>query len=195
MESDRLKWNRIFASKETDNGDNDSPPAVPSFIKRNASKLPMGRILDIASGDGAASLYLASKGYQLTAADISEQALKRLSHFAREQNLLTTTLQIDFDYPASLLKLAPFDGIVISRYKPSESLWPTLVQCLKPGGKLLIGTFNYQHHLVTGFSERYCLQPGELAAIHPDLDLIHYQSVVYDENQLDEYLMQKVLKS
>jgi len=189
MDSDRAKWNKLFAAKAS--RIEDKPPAAPSFIQQHHTDFPPGRVLDIASGDGAVSLYLAQQGFQVTAADISATALNRLTRFASSQSLLISTLEIDFDAPASLSELGPFDGIVISRYKPPITLWSMLAKCLHPGGRLLISTFNHRHHFETGFSERFCLQPGELLTIHPDLEIVRYQSIKRDQGDLDEYLMEK----
>ena len=58
-----------------------------------AESLPPGRALDLGCGEGADAMWLAERGWQVTAVDISQTALDRATADARARNLLD---RIDF---------------------------------------------------------------------------------------------------
>ena len=185
MSVSQEKWNSRYRNK------GDKRPTVPGYLQRSLSQLRVGTVLDVAAGDGAASLYLAAQGFEVTALDIAEQGLKRLVVFAQEQGLQVNTHVGDLEQPNALSGLAQFDNIVITLYKPEIALWPELVDHLKPGGRLLLTTFNLAHHEMTGFSRRFCLTPNELETIHPDLELLEYSTTDNDNSWMDHYLFQR----
>src|SRR6476620_9425281 len=57
--------------------------------------LPPGRALDMGSGPGRNSLWLASQGWTATAVDVSTVGLEMAAQRAREQGLALTTVQGD----------------------------------------------------------------------------------------------------
>ena len=185
MSASQDKWNTRYRHKGT------KRPSVPGYLQHSFKQLCTGSVLDVASGDGAASLYLAKHGLEVTALDIAEQGLARLEGFAQEQGLQVTTHVRDLEQPAALSGLAQFDNIVITLYKPVISLWPELVEHLVPGGRLLLTTFNLTHHDMTGFSRRFCLAPNELEAIHPELELLEYSTTDSNNSWMDHYLFQR----
>ena len=182
MKEDRERWNSRFKQRPLER------PKPPCFIVESLSQLNPGSVLDLASGDGAATLYLAEQGYEVTAADISDVALARLSTFAHELDLSITTHTIDLDQSESLRLLGSFDNLVIAHFKPNKNYWPILCSLLRPGGKLLLTTFNLKHHLENGFSRRFCLNENELVSISEQLSLTHHTSVERNGNYMDDYL-------
>lgn len=185
MSAVRDKWNARYLSK------GDRSPSAPSFLQKHIDSLTPGSVLDIAAGDGAASLLLASEGFAVTALDISENGLERLATFAKEQGSQVATQVCDLEQPGALSGLEQFDNAVITLYKPAPAFWPELVEHIVPGGWVLLTTFNVEHHVQTGFSKRFCLQPRELESIHPQLELIEYSSTSNDENWMDHYLFRR----
>lgn len=186
MSASRDKWNARYLNK------GDRPPSVPSFLQKHIGSLKPGSVLDIAAGDGAASLLLAREGFAVTAVDISENGLKRLSQFAIEQGNQVATQVCDLEQPGALSGFGQFDNAVITLYKPVPAFWSELVEYIVPGGQVLLTTFNIEHHVQTGFSRRFCLQPGELKAAHPELKLIEYSSTSSDGNWMDHYLFRRL---
>jgi 2-polyprenyl-3-methyl-5-hydroxy-6-metoxy-1,4-benzoquinol methylase len=168
------------------------PPSTPGFIKEKLDQLLPGTVLDIASGDGAASLYLAAKGFTVTATDISEVALGRLAAFSQELNLVIATCEVDFDQPTPLTHLGMFDNIVVAHFKPKADYWPLFVSLLRPGGKLLLSTFGVRHHLENNFSRRFCLDKKELVNVSNQLTLEHYASTHRNGNYMEDYLFSRV---
>jgi len=183
---DRKLWNTRFNKRPM------KKPNTPEFIEEKFDQLLPGTVLDVASGDGAATLYLAGKGFSVTATDISDVALKRLTFFAQELNLEVATCLVDLDQPAALTQLGTFDNIVIAHFKPDTIHWPLLVSLLRPGGQLLISTFNLKHHLENNFSRRFCLEENELVKVSDKLVIKHYASANRNGSYMDDYLFRRV---
>jgi len=59
------------------------------------SELPPGRALDVGAGEGADALWLAERGWHVTASDISGTALARIEDEARRRGLEVRTLRCD----------------------------------------------------------------------------------------------------
>ena len=77
------------------------------------SKIPKyistGSILDLGAGEGHDAVYLAKLGYRVTAVDISETVLERITKLARQSNCELTTQQ------ASIEEYQPrctYDGMI-----------------------------------------------------------------------------------
>ena len=157
---DRQKWDKLYSNPQREF------PAPPAALLAHADYLMPGKLLDVACGEGAVALYMAARGqYPTTAIDISQTGLDRLSIFAREQQLTLSTVCLDLDDLQQLSALGKYQSITLFRFKPSRELLNTLMSALVPGGRLLLSSFNMQHHQTSGFSQRFCLQPREFVDI------------------------------
>lgn len=190
MDTDREKWNRRFADKPL------IPPGAPGFLEAAIGELAPGSALELACGDGAGALCLAAAGFEVTAVDVSGVALARLREFYRERagaragdgaNRIHTRA-LDLDNIEALNTLGRFNNMLVFNYKPAPALWQRLPDLLLPGGRLMLSTFNTEHHRKKGFPLRFCLSPRELIGSHPQLALRIYQSVVRGDDAMDDYL-------
>lgn len=170
--ADRERWNQKYADKGS------SLSEVPLILLQNLTYFQKGSVLDVASGDGAIAIYLASKpGFNVSALDISEIGLQRLSDFADERGLKVNTLCIDLEEFHDWPCLGQFDNICIFRYKPTLVLIERLTMLLAEGGRLIVSTFNQLHHQHTGFNQQFCLEPNELSDVAgKGLNLLSYHS-------------------
>jgi tellurite methyltransferase len=189
MSSIRQKWNRRYANKS------EAISSVPAAVTIGWPLLKKGlkksSVLDLAAGDGGTALFLASKGFDVTAVDIAEEGLKRLAESAQAQQLKIRTQQLDLDDTAALRGLGVYDNIVINRFRPSPSLFACLPDLLHLQGKLMLNSFNLQQHVEKGFSERFCLTHQEYLNITSLLSVEYYRSVEREGDYMDEYLFLK----
>ena len=86
-----------------------------------------------------------------------------------------------------------FDNLIIFFFKPPAQLWQLIPDLLKPGGKILLCTFNLQQHHNKNFSRRFCLEPGELTSVHPQLGVELHHSFEDEGRFLDAYLFKKMM--
>lgn len=185
MSSVRLKWNRRYAEKL------EGLSPVPVALELGWSLLKSGSVLDLASGDGGSSLFLATKGFDVTAVDIAEEGLKRLTLAAQAQQLNIRTVQSDLDAPGSLIELGQYDNIVINRFRPTPALFACLPALLHEQGRLMLNSFNLQQYKEKGFSERFCLLPQEYLGLCSELSVQYYRSKKRADDFMDEYLFVK----
>ena len=130
---------------------------------------PTGMALDAASGVAVNGLYLAQRGLQVVALDISEIALRLAQKQFRQQSLRLDTAVYDLAHP--WLPANYFDVILNFRFLERET-FPIYRQALKPGGWLFFETF-----IKTGDDgpyPHYYLNPGELRTAFADLDIHHW---------------------
>lgn len=183
---DRERWDPRYAERE---GELDPPS--PFLVERVDQLIP-GRLLDVACGDGANAIWLAERGFEVTAVDISPVALERLRSFVEEDRRALRVVELDLDDADALRSLGPFESIVVLRFKPERAHWDRLVEQLLPGGRLLLASFNMRHHHAVGPVCHWWLEPGELTNVHPELSLLRYEAEVGDGGVTDVYLFEKV---
>ncbi|OBI46252.1 SAM-dependent methyltransferase [Mycobacterium kyorinense] len=115
---------------------------VNAHLAEVAGPLTAGRALDLGCGEGADAMWLAERGWQVVAVDVSTIALQRATDDARQRNLLD---RIDFRF----LDLS--DGFPDGRYDlvsaqylhspvrlEREKVLPEAASHVTPGGVLLI---------------------------------------------------------
>ena len=77
---DKEKWNKKYAAEEYITGKEPS-----SWLEENAGLLNTnGKALDIAGGEGRNSVFVASRGYEVTCLDISKNGLTKALALAHE---------------------------------------------------------------------------------------------------------------
>lgn len=168
-EADRERWEKRWRERAGDPG-----PPEP-WLVANARELPKGPLLDVAAGIGRNALWLAARGWQVTALDIAASALERLASAAVRRRVRVDTRSADLDAPAALDGLGPFAGLVVIRYKPSPAQWRRLVGVLRPGGRVFLCSFGRERG-GGDFDPSHCLDEAELrATLEPDLACLRYE--------------------
>ncbi|WP_415884987.1 hypothetical protein ACMXYO_10015 [Neptuniibacter sp. QD37_6] len=69
MSKAQQKWDQRYLAKSQGL---ESEPVAPEYLQRQWRFLKTGRVLDLAAGDGAASIFLAKQGFSPVATDISQ---------------------------------------------------------------------------------------------------------------------------
>ena len=80
------------------------------FLREQAHRIPAGRVLCLAEGEGRNAVFLAELGYEVTAVDSSAEGLRKAQRLADEQGVKITTVEADLnDYAPPL---DAFAGVV-----------------------------------------------------------------------------------
>jgi len=186
-EADRAKWDERWRDRA-----GDGPAAPEPFLVREVPRLPRGRALDVASGDGRNALWLAGQGFAVSAVDVSPVAVAPLQRAAATQGLTVAARAADLDAPGALVGFGPFNGLVVVRFKPSPTQWAALLDVLHPGGRVLLCSFGRGQHERHGFPLAFCLNRAELAAeLEPRLRLLDWRSFEEDDAFLEGSLWEK----
>jgi tellurite methyltransferase len=137
------------------------------------------RALDVACGDGRNARYLAGLGLTVDAVDVSDVAIEALAAAVAQRGLPINPLRVDLTREP--LPARRYDVIVQFNYL-QRSLFPVLAQALVPGGVLIAETMLRapDGHGGSGIDSRFLLEPGELRAAFPDLDVVRYREGVFE---------------
>ncbi len=111
-----------------------------TFVSETTDLAP-GRALDVGAGEGADVIWLAERGWKVTAADISANALTRLSAEAGRRRLIVDTLSGDANdpnaYPPESFDLVSLQYGSFLR-TPDQRGLRNLLSAVAPGGTLLV---------------------------------------------------------
>lgn len=176
-QKDKERWNEKYQ--------NNLMPDEPIKLVTDYASLATGRqALDIACGMGRHSKYLASKGFEVDALDISSVAIEELQNIPN-----INAIEVDFD--TYTLPKEKYD-LIICTYFLDRRLFPQMIDALKPNGIILLETF-----LHDAGNERipsnpaFLLNEGELKATFDDkCELLHIPEF-WDE----DYQGYKIMKT
>ena len=135
MPDQQKKWNERYRQSEAEAG----PGGAALILTQNAYLLPdSGVALDLACGLGANALFMAQRGLQVVAWDVSQVAIEKLQHAAvRHQLPLQAQVRDVTEEPPEANR---FDVIVITHFLERQ-LVAGLVDALKAGGLIFYQTF------------------------------------------------------
>ncbi len=154
------------------------PPEPDSLLRDHLSlftddlkDLPL---IDLACGDGHNGLFLASKGFSLILADLSEEALKQAGDTAASLDITVTLRHVDLEQEDNNpFENDIFSAVLVFRYL-HRPLIPFIRKSLRKGGLLVYETFTTEQ---TQFGRpknpEHLLKPGELLSWFQDWEIIH----------------------
>ena len=176
MKADRKRWDKRFGRKEFALGKEPNP-----FLKKHIHLLPKGKVLDIATGEGRNSVFLAQNGFEVDAVDISERGLKKTQKLAREKGVHINTFLVDLDqYP---IEKERYD-LISNFYFLKRRLIPRIKKGLKKGGKVIFETYLLEHRtLGTGGPKqaKYFLKHNELLRLFKNFRILFYREGIFRE--------------
>jgi SAM-dependent methyltransferase len=153
-------------------------PAEPAeLLTEFAHLLPRrGRALDIACGNGRNSIWLAQRGLDVVAVDLSAEALRQGRELAARHGCSVTWLQDDVEsFP---FESSGYELIACFNYR-SPALYPRILRSLRPGGWIVLETYTLgQLQFASGPRKpEHLLRPGELLSAFADLRIAFYREV------------------
>ena len=180
--ADQNKWDRLHAGRYEHD-----PPSV--FLKRIFEKfgptLLPGRALDVACGRGQNSLFLAQRGFDVAAIDISPVALEEARRRAAEKYLSISWQQADLEQ--FRLPRARYDLIVNFNYL-QRSLVPQIKTALKAGGYVIFETYLIDQQAIGHPKDpAYLLGHNELLDLFRGLRVLYYREGKFTEGDQEAY--------
>jgi SAM-dependent methyltransferase len=169
-EDDRTHWDRLFNTQAYVYG---KEPA--SFLRDHFKLLPVGRVLDIAMGEGRNAVFLAKKGFQVEGVDISEVALRKARRLAKENHVEIETVNADLGSYA--VRPESYDVIVNIDYL-QRALIPAIKRGLKKGGIVVFENDTLeqlQNAPSSSIPREYLLGKGELRELFKDFQILVYR--------------------
>jgi SAM-dependent methyltransferase len=117
-------------------------PRVNARLAENTAVLPPGEALDLGCGPGGDTLWLARRGWRVTAVDISAVAIDRLADRAHSLGLADRVTAERHDlaksFPAGRFDLVSAQYLHTSFELPRTRVLRTAAHALSPGGRLLV---------------------------------------------------------
>jgi SAM-dependent methyltransferase len=165
--AERSDWESRYGGRADDGI---RPPS--RFLVMQRERLPPGRALDVACGDGRNALYLARHGWTVDAIDFAHAGLARLLAVARRDALRVNAVQGDLEqFP---LPRDRYDVAVNVRYL-QRSLIDALKASVRRGGMVVFETFiRDQQQLGHPSNPAFLLERGELAERFADFEVLAY---------------------
>jgi SAM-dependent methyltransferase len=116
------------------------------FLREQAHRLPPGRVLCLAEGEGRNAVWLAQQGHAVTAVDLSRAGLDKAQRLARERGVAISTVHADL--ASYEIEPGAWQGVVsIFAHVPAavrQRLHAAVCNGLAPGGVLLLEAYRPQ---------------------------------------------------
>jgi SAM-dependent methyltransferase len=131
-------WDERYSGEDYAYGTNPN-----QFLELNINRIPKGRVLSLAEGEGRNAVFLAKQGYSVSAVDASLVGLNKARKLAEKNGVVVEFIHADLaDYDLGENR---WDGIV-SIFCPLPSsirkqLYKRVQAGLKPGGVFLLEAY------------------------------------------------------
>ncbi len=160
-------WNERYLSKERAGEDFDAEPA--SLVFDTVTRLEPGGALDLACGTGRNALWLAARGWSVTAVDGAPAAIEVLRSRAIKSGLHIEAKVADLQRHEFQIEPSTWDLILVCYYLQRDLL-EAAKNGVRPGGILLV----IVHIPEEGEQPTATrMRPGELRTYFEDWEILH----------------------
>ncbi len=113
------------------------------FLRAEAHRIPPGRVLCLAEGEGRNAVFLAGLGHEVTAVDFSVEGIRKTELLARERNVKVTAVHADLaTYEPELDAFAGIVAIFAHLPEPVRKRVHAFVpRALKKGGVFVLEAY------------------------------------------------------
>lgn len=178
-------WDDKFANRS------DISLSPEESVIENIKYFKKGSILDIACGDGRNALFLLENRFEVTGVDFSSKALERLKKFAKRNNYLVNTKQIDLSIPNSLNDIGIFDNVLINHYRLSREQLKDIESHITDGGTFFVCGFGHNHQVDSKIRKEDLILPTDFEDIKKSFELIKYTENQDDRGFFVTYIFRK----
>lgn len=162
------KWNTAYQGADISTAEAASVLLENDFLLGDA-----GQGLDLACGRAGNAIFLARRGFDVDAVDLSPVVLEQVDNYAQEHDLTITTQCRDIENEG--LSGKQYDVIVVG-YFLNRQLFPAIVDALKPGGLLFYQTWSQLRIDDSGpGNPDFRLKSGELLTLCAPLRPLFYR--------------------
>jgi len=168
---DKDRWNKKYDIEIYLFGEKPIP-----FLVNNIEIIRKGKALDVAMGEGRNGVYLARQGFDVTGLDISEKGLEKAQALAAKHNVTIKTKVVDLENVK--LEANSYD-LILCTYFMDRGLYEKFYDALKPGGMVLVETYNVDYLKYRQFNAKWALKTNELLDIFKKMRVLRYQD--YDD--------------
>ena len=151
---------------------------VNTFVKEHLEDLPVGKLIDLAGGEGRNSVFFAEKGWMVENIDFSKVALDKFMHLADERGVAANCIPTRADATDFVSQLAPVDvGIIAYLQIPEEQLRVAIGRLFEniASGGVFFGVWHARENLEGGFGGPQ--NPKVLPTVNLLLDILEYLPV------------------
>lgn len=167
---DEAKWDRQHAGAP---GSEEPSSLLAEIFSAGTWIISPGRALDIACGKGRNALFLAARGFEVTAFDISAVALAEARRRALARSLAVSWQKADLE--RIHLPQSHYDLIVNFNYL-QRSLIPQILPALKDGGHVIFETYlTDQKEIGHPKNPQYLLAHNELLDLFRPCRVLYYR--------------------
>ena len=182
---DKIKWDKKYNNTPALLMPRDPSTKLVQIIDNIQGK----KALDIACGTGKNSIYLAKKGFEIEALDISQVALDNLNNQGYK-SINTKLVDLDCYIPTP----NRYDIIVMTNFL-DRNIIPHLKLALKKDALLLIET--YMDHKVNekpSSNPDFLLKAAELKTFFDeDFEILEYDQFLNESNELYKMMKQSII--
>ena len=167
---DQVRWDRQYRESDSQ----EEPAAfLKEILEAGRWGIAPGRALDVACGAGRNALFLAEKGFAVTAVDISRVGLDHGARRAKERSLSISWQQADLE--GFQLPPGAYDLIVNINFL-QRSLIPQIKSALITGGHVIFETYSVDQRAI-GHPKNpsYLLAHNELLEHFRDFRVLYYR--------------------
>ena len=160
----RENWDQRYASGKY------SSAAPHRLLVELADRIPAGKALDLACGTGRHAIFLAARGFQVTALDNSPVGLEIARQRAAEKEVFVDFREADLETVEFTIAEQSYD-LICDFYFLHRPLFPKMKAGLRAGGIVVAAVHIY------GAGEKkgnFVLREGELIEIFCDFEILHY---------------------
>ena len=163
------EWDKRYRLREHAASDFEAGPAP--LLVQTASVLTPGRALDLACGTGRNALWLAERGWDVTAVDGAPTAIETLRSRATERGLKINAVVADLEKDQFEIEPARWDLVAICYYL-QRNLFEPAKRGVAPGGVLI----SIVHRNEPGEPDGpFRLRPGQLEEYFTGWEILHHR--------------------